>query len=666
MRKQFRQNYIEGNKKEEKRFFEYKEHPKISQYYSSRISPSQKHITTEIYKESYQLPKNIQRNNEFYNYAEYTPYNQHNHNSSEKNFFSKNETYYTSSKKNMSNNMGNNFNFNEDRGGLYTNFKKRMMIFGNTDLRNEYSPIADARVNIRKKLIEERDVNYQTDAQGNLLENFKYYEINNSRNNSAQKKYDSITRVIGYSNLIPLHTRKMMKNYSNVNINKNGNYNKKENYNYNKKIEHNYIIKKDVNIVQQNQKKEFKKPAQLNTLKKTEIVKKYEVKKQPEIKKVDENKYKKYERKKEETVKKEVKQEVKKETKSVEKAKKTEIKAKEVKKDYKEPIIIKRKENIKATFSTHSGRYNYKNNIANDIINSRKNYNANSTEKNVKKVEIVQKSSKSEKKDEKKVEKKIENKNKVNAQTKIQTTIKKKEEVKPIVKKNEIVKKEVKKITTNVKPIEKKEISSTVKKINITENVKNYRKKEEIKKIDNTPKKINYSKNINIKTESYGKIDESKYRRQNIDINNMINIKEINRIYEMKRNRNTTPKLKTKKINLGDNYKFYERKYMQSPDENYFTIHQRRNQRVIYGEQIIESDGVCKMKMYKSKPYIMEERYNSQIINNSQNPCFRGENDNYFISRKYYENNYTNGNRSRIYDDEDGMYYSEQGGTYYY
>ena len=500
-------------------------------------------------------------------------------------------------------------------------------------------------MNIRKKLIEERDVNYQTDAQGNLLENFKYYEINNSRNNSAQK-YDSITRIVGYSNLIPLHTRKMVKNYSNVNINKNGNYSKK--------IEHNYIIKKDVNIVQQNQKKEFKKPAQLDTTKKTEIIKKYEIKKQPEIKKVEENKYKKYERKKEETVKKEVKQEVKKETK------KTEIKAKEikkeVKKDYKEPIIIKRKENIKATFSTHSGRYNYKDNISNDIINSRKNYKANSTEKNVKKVEIVQKSSKSEKK--------VENKNKINTVSKIQTTIKKKEEPKPTVKKSEVVKKEVKKITTNVKPIEKKEISNTVKKINITEN--NYRKKEEIKKIDNTPKKINYSKNINIKTESYGKIDENKYRRENIDISNMINIKEINRIYEMKRNRNTTPKLKTKKINLGDNYKFYERKYMQSPDDNYFTIHQRRNQRVIYGEQIIESNGVRKMKMYKSKPYIMEERYNSQIINNSRNPCLRGENENYIMSSKYYENNYTNGNRSKLYDDEDGMYFSEQGGSYYY
>ena len=132
-----------------------------------------------------------------------------------------------------------------------------------------------------------------------------------------------------------------------------------------------------------------------------------------------------------------------------------------------------------------------------------------------------------------------------------------------------------------------------------------------------------------------------------------------------RKKRNVTPKMKTKTINLGDNYKYYERKCMQSPDENYLIIHQRRNQRVIYGEQILDSNGVKKMKMYKSKPYIMEERYNSQIINNSQNPCYR-DNENYIMTNKYYESSYNKGNRNRIYDDEDGLYYSEQGGSYYY
>ena len=85
----------------------------------------------------------------------------------------------------------------------------------------------------------------------------------------------------------------MIYNYSNVDLNKNGKYNQQ----IEKKVEHDYRMKKNINVVQQ-QKKEFKKPAQIQTVKKQEIIKKYEVKKKPEIKKEEENKYKKYERKK--------------------------------------------------------------------------------------------------------------------------------------------------------------------------------------------------------------------------------------------------------------------------------------------------------------------------------------------------------------------------------
>ena len=73
-----------------------------------------------------------------------------------------------------------------------TNSREKFLTcyLGNTDLRNEYSPLAEARVNIRKKLIEEKEAPklYQnmkdniTDEK--LLENFKYYEIKNVRNNS--------------------------------------------------------------------------------------------------------------------------------------------------------------------------------------------------------------------------------------------------------------------------------------------------------------------------------------------------------------------------------------------------------------------------------------------------------------------------------------------------
>ena len=605
------------NKKDEIKSTKPKETPKLQGNYTNKINPGQNYIKnkiTEKYHQTTPQSRNFQSSESYEYHSEYKPYNQTNHNSSEKHYYSSNQ-YFTSNK-----NINTDYNLNND--GFYsTNYKK--MIFGNTDLRNEYSPIADARVNIRKKLLEEKNYSqaYMTSSDDELLENFQFRERKNIRNNSEQK-YNSIVRIIGYSNVIPIHSQRMI---SNLDLNQNV----KE---YNKKIEHNYIQKSNV---QQVQKKEFKKPAQIETVKKQEIIKKYEIKK-PEIKK-EENKYKQYERKKEETVKKEVKK--------TEVVKKKEVKIenkKEIKKEVKEPKIIKRKENIKATFTTHSGRYKYTGNISNDIMNARKNYKQNSEEKNRKKVVIVEKSSKSAKK--------TENKTKISNTTAIKTnTVIKKEAPKTEVKKTEIKREEKTKIVSNVKPKE-------VKKIDISKNVTNYKRvKEESKTVQNSPKKMVQKRNIQVKTESYGNIEDI-YKRENIDLAKIINIREVNRLYEMRRKkRNSTPKMKTKKINLGDNYKYYERKYMQSPDENYCTIHQRRNQRIIYGEQILESDGKIKMKFYKTKPLIREERYNKQLIDNSKIPSF---NNNYMSYNKIYQNNWGNrGNKSE-------QYYYEQSSSY--
>ena len=605
------------NKKDEIKSTKPKETPKLQGNYTNKINPGQNYIKnkiTEKYHQTTPQSRNFQSSESYEYHSEYKPYNQTNQNSSEKHYYSSNQ-YFTSNK-----NINTDYNLNND--GFYsTNYKK--MIFGNTDLRNEYSPIADARVNIRKKLLEEKNYSqaYMTSSDDELLENFQFRERKNIRNNSEQK-YNSIVRIIGYSNVIPIHSQRMI---SNLDLNQNV----KE---YNKKIEHNYIQKSNV---QQVQKKEFKKPAQIETVKKQEIIKKYEIKK-PEIKK-EENKYKQYERKKEETVKKEVKK--------TEVVKKKEVKIenkKEIKKEVKEPKIIKRKENIKATFTTHSGRYKYTGNISNDIMNARKNYKQNSEEKNRKKVVIVEKSSKSAKK--------TENKTKISNTTAIKTnTVIKKEAPKTEVKKTEIKREEKTKIVSNVKPKE-------VKKIDISKNVTNYKRvKEESKTVQNSPKKMVQKRNIQVKTESYGNIEDI-YKRENIDLAKIINIREVNRLYEMRRKkRNSTPKMKTKKINLGDNYKYYERKYMQSPDENYCTIHQRRNQRIIYGEQILESDGKIKMKFYKTKPLIREERYNKQLIDNSKIPSF---NNNYMSYNKIYQNNWgKRGNKSE-------HYYYEQSSSY--
>ena len=605
------------NKKDEIKSTKPKETPKLQGNYSNKITPGQNYIKnkiTEKYHQTTPQSRNFQSSESYEYHSEYKPYNQTNQNSLEKHYYSSNQ-YFTSNK-----NINTDYNLNND--GFYsTKYKK--MIFGNTDLRNEYSPIADARVNIRKKLLEEKNYSqaYMTSSDDELLENFQFRERKNIRNNSEQK-YNSIVRIIGYSNVIPIHSQRMI---SNLDLNQNV----KE---YNKKIEHNYIQKSNV---QQVQKKEFKKPAQIETVKKQEIIKKYEIKK-PEIKK-EENKYKQYERKKEETVKKEVKK--------TEVVKKKEVKIenkKEIKKEVKEPKIIKRKENIKATFTTHSGRYKYTGNISNDIMNARKNYKQNSEEKNRKKVVIVEKSSKSAKK--------TENKTKISNTTAIKTnTVIKKEAPKTEVKKTEIKREEKTKIVSNVKPKE-------IKKIDISKNMTNYKRvKEESKTVQNSPKKMVQKRNIQVKTESYGNIEDI-YKRENIDLAKIINIREVNRLYEMRRKkRNSTPKMKTKKINLGDNYKYYERKYMQSPDENYCTIHQRRNQRIIYGEQILESDGKIKMKFYKTKPLIREERYNKQLIDNSKIPSF---NNNYMSYNKIYQNNWgKRGNKSE-------QYYYEQSSSY--
>ena len=229
------------------------------------------------------------------------------------------------------------------------------------------------------------------------------------------------------------------------------------------------------------------------------------------------------------------------------------------------------------------------------------------------------------------------------------TEIKKKEYPKSENK----IKKEEKVIT---KKIEIKPVitTNTVKKINISENMSNYKRKKEIKEYPKINRTEIKRKNIEVKTESYGNIEE-KYKRENIDINNIINIKEINKIYEMKkRNKYTSPKIKTKTINLGDNYKYYERKYMQSPDENYCTLHQRRSQRIIYGEQIIEGYTTKKMKIYKTKPIIREERYDNKMLSNSKSSCNK-----YYLKNNSYNN-------ERRYNDENGEYYYQEQGYFYH
>ena len=199
------------------------------------------------------------------------------------------EIYSPSQKQNAQINVYNSINQNKDE--FYSSYKKNY--FDDSALINN-------------------------NANENFSKNFKYYERKNIRDNSNQK-YESITRVIGHSNIIPLKTQEINKSYAAIKfnnyINNNNNelinkkkeeFNKYVSKNYKKIEQQDYRIKKEkTSIQQQNQKKEFKKPAKIESIKRTELIKKYEINKDK-----NKNDYKKYERKKEET-KKDVKKDIK-------------------------------------------------------------------------------------------------------------------------------------------------------------------------------------------------------------------------------------------------------------------------------------------------------------------------------------------------------------------
>ena len=586
---QSRQIYKETFEPEEQRSIEFNEYPELEKYYTSRKKSSEKKPTKIILTEIYSQSKTyMQSNNNFTQCKSY------------KNINAENKQIIHSNINNSQYNTNDIHNIN--------------------NMCNDFPP----QLNIKKRIYcnsQEKTMKIKDDED--LLENFKYYERRNIRDKSNQK-YESITKVIGYGNIIPLKNQKVTQNITNININKNeykkyqnnsNTENKGTNYlisKTNKTIEKNYMIKKEtVAKTQQNIKKEFKKPAQLDNNKRSELIKKYEINKKQEIKTND---YKQYERKKKEEVKNNnntqikkyniqiKKNETQKTTNNLNKYKKTE------KKEIKEPIIIKRKENIKQQFTIHSGRYTYKDDISKDIINSRKNYNENSQEKNLKRISIVQTNSTSKSKSATKNKSNVNNETNKNYKVKINTNNKyKKEET-------------TKKAGTNI-----------TNKININTNMSNYKRKgNDVNKVQ-----TNIKSNINIKTESYGKIDMSKYKREKKEENEKVNIKEMNKVFESKikdvKKRNQTPKLKI--INFGDNYRFYESKYLLYPDDSCITVHHLRSKNIIEEGDDFNTEELSNFKAYKQKPFTMQKKYDNQINCYSNDVNDDYENEDYYIEQ---------------------------------
>ena len=248
---QYGNDYIEEIQNEHQRSFEFDEYPQFQEYYSNQISSGFKKptkiIVTEIYDEKIPLYKNNMRRKEYLNYysgqsSPYSNYNEYHrigngyHRMAQKKLLSQDKNIYLSERKDI--------NVNSNYNDYYSDYNKQLY-FGGTDLREEYSSPSNNRVNIRKKVHRGSTTpqpirNYYTLRNDeDFLENFQYYESKNIKDKN-NKKYQSITRVTGYSNLIPLNNKKLENNltninYNNVNISRYKNLNQELQYNYNKK-----------------------------------------------------------------------------------------------------------------------------------------------------------------------------------------------------------------------------------------------------------------------------------------------------------------------------------------------------------------------------------------------------------------------------------------------
>ena len=177
--------------------YKYPDYQSIPEYYNNDY-PSQYERENNMQKEI--RPKNNIRTQkeEYYNYytESSSPYND-NLVSSER--LSNNKCYTPDRTSN--NNKNNNINIYNSRLNKYYN------------LREEFSSPANTRVNVRKRVYQgshtpqpyiTSNENYNDNQNGEYIDNYQYHETKNIKNKGF-KKYDSITHIIGYSNLIPLN-----------------------------------------------------------------------------------------------------------------------------------------------------------------------------------------------------------------------------------------------------------------------------------------------------------------------------------------------------------------------------------------------------------------------------------------------------------------------------
>lgn len=127
----------------------------------------------------------------------------------------------------------------------------------------------------------------------------------------------------------------------------------------------------------------------------------------------------------------------------------------------------------------------------------------------------------------------------------------------------------------------------------------------------------------------------SKYKREKKEESEKVNIKEMNKVFESKikdvKKRNQTPKLKI--INFGDNYRFYESKYLLYPDDSCITVHHLRSKNIIEEGDDFNTEELSNFKAYKQKPFTMQKKYDNQINCYSNDVNDDYENEDYYIEQ---------------------------------
>ena len=296
-----------------------------------------------------------------------------------------------------------------------------------SELREEYSnPMTNSRVNIRKKVYRNKTPdpyrakeNQELYNEEEFLDNYGFHETKDIKN-KGHVKYDSITHITGYSNLIPLNRLKQCGRFETYNYERNEQDNKPTIKSAIEKVrqlqrgkrEYDEFMRK-LNTEENEDKIEQYKKEQIRQQEireakirmerinqeriKEERIKQERIKEEQRKEKLRQEKIRIERMKKEEELRKEKikKEQIRQQEKIKQEKAKNEIKQKTT--SYKKIVINTqgssnaRSDSVKKQFKAHSGKYTYKENINEDINNYRNNANYNKEQKNVARKETIYK-----------------------------------------------------------------------------------------------------------------------------------------------------------------------------------------------------------------------------------------------------------------------------------